>query len=255
MIHAQDQPSLPDAPSPQDAQQQTPPKEKKGDTNRAGAAAHKAEDATRNLGEKTLGKVRDWESGVITGDYIGPGRTRVPLTGAQRTDIYLQQTLTTPGAYLKRAFSAGVDQVRGVPSQWDDGLGGYAERFASREGQFITANSLAALGNAALKYEPRYDVCHCAGFRRRTWHAILRNFVTYDESENVLHPQWALYGGAFGGGVVSMTWKAHPRNAFAEGGLGMLGQAGYGTLLNFVTEYAIDINRKIGGRKGLQSSP
>ena len=38
------------------------------------------------------------------------------------------------------------------------------ERFASREGQFITANTLAALGNAKLGYEVRYDQCKCEGF-------------------------------------------------------------------------------------------
>ena len=84
---------------------------------------------------------------------------------------------------MKRMFAAGIDQARGVPYQWDDGWDGYVERFASREGQFIAANSLAALGNAALKYEPRYDQCTCSGFWPRAKHAIMRNFLTYDESE------------------------------------------------------------------------
>jgi hypothetical protein len=48
--------------------------------------------------------------------------------------------------------------------------------------------------------------------------------------------------------MISTAWKPHPRNAFAEGGRGMLGQAAYGTLLNFFTEFAGDINRKIGGK-------
>jgi len=87
-----------------------------------------------------------------------------PLTLAQRRAYYLPQTLATPGAYMKRMFTAGIDQARGVPSQWDDGWAGYTERFASREGQFISANSLAALGNLAPKYEPRYDQCQCSHF-------------------------------------------------------------------------------------------
>jgi hypothetical protein len=194
-------------------------------------------------------KLRDWEVGWLTGPFVGKEGQLVSLTAPERQRIYLQQTLTTPGAYLKRVFIAGIDQARGVPSQWDDGWGGYSERFASREGQFVIANSLAALGNAKLGYEVRYDQCRCSGFWSRTHHAIVRNFVTYDRDERERRPQWALYGGAFAGGLISTAWKPHPRNAFAEGGRAVLGQAGWGTLLNFFIEFADDINRKLGARK------
>ena len=205
--------------------------------------------ATKKLGKAALFKARDWESGWLTGVYVGTGQPLVPLTNQERRVIYLDQTLATPGAYMKRLFAAGIDQARGAPSQWDDGWGGYAERFASREGQFIAANSLAAWGNATLKYDPRYDQCRCSGFWPRTQHAILRNFLTYNRSEQELRPQWALYGGSLAGGLLSTAWKPHPRNAFAEGGRAVLGQAGYGSLLNFFIEFSTDINRKIGARK------
>ena len=126
--------------------------------------------------------------------------------------------MTTPGAHLKRALIAGINQARGWPSQWNDGWGGYAERFASREGQFVIANSWAALGNTKLGYEVRYDQCRCGGFWPRTHHAIGRNFVTYDRSQHQRRPHWALYGGAFAAGLISTAWKPHPRDAFAEGG-------------------------------------
>jgi hypothetical protein len=257
-IRAQDQSELPSAPSSSNPQPDKPtgnqapareePAPEKKDSANPASYAHEAADATMRAGELALVKARDWESGWFTGVFVPKGQTMTPLTSAQRREVYLQQTLTTPGAYLKRVFVAGIDQARGSPSQWDDGWGGYGERFASREGQFISANSLAALGNAALRYEPRYDQCQCRGLLPRTRHAILRNFLTYNASESQLRPQWALYGGAFGGGLISTAWKPHPRNAFAEGGRAMLGQAAYGTLLNFFIEFAGDINRKIGAK-------
>jgi hypothetical protein len=231
--------------------------EKKDDsTNPAAAVADKTKDltvqavqATKDVTKQALVKARDWETGWFTGAYVEKGRKRVPMTAHQRWDIYLTQTLTTPSAYMKRMFQAGIDQARDAPSQWQGGIGGYGERFASREGQFITANSLAALGNAALRYEPRYDQCQCSGFWPRTRHAIMRNFLTYDRSEEHLRPQWALYGGAFGGGLVSDSWKPKPRNTFAEGGRAAIGQAGWGSLLNFFIEFAGDINQRIGERR------
>jgi len=244
------------------AQQGNPQNEQANDENKeegsnpAQVAADKtkqvtvqAAEATKKVGEVALDKARDWERGWLTGVYVEKGRPMVPMTLKQRRDIYLQQTLTSPGAYLKRMFAAGIDQARGAPSEWGGGLGGYSKRFASREGQFISANSLAALGNAKLKYEPRYDRCTCSGFWPRTRHSIIRNFLTYNQSERELRPQWALYGGAFGGGLISTAWKPHPRNAFAEGGRAMLGQAGYGALLNFFIEFSREINRKLGSKK------
>ena len=230
---------------PQDTQQppakhQEPSKEPAGkpaepkeeNSNPAQVAAGKTKEvtveaakATKGLAEQGLVRMRDWEQSWLTGVFVEEGQPLVALTSEQRRHIYLQQTLITPGAYLKRIVAAGIDQARGVPSQWDDDLRGYAERFASREGQFITSNSLAAMGNATLHYEPRYDQCRCSGFWPRTRHALLRNFVTYNRTEQEMRPQWALYGGAFGGGLISTAWKPHPRNAFAEGGRAMLGLA------------------------------
>ncbi len=201
---------------------------------------------TTDTARTTFIKARDWESSWIAGIYVGKNRKLVPLTRQQRMDYYLHQTFTRPEDYMKRMFAAGVDQARGVPYQWDDGWAGYAERFASREGQFFTSNSLAALGNAELGYEVRYDKCKCSGFKHRLRHAIMRNFLTYDRSEVNLRPQLGLYGGAFGGGLMVTAWKPGARSAWANGGWAMLGQAGYGSLVNIITEFGTEINRKQG---------
>jgi hypothetical protein len=74
----------------------------------------------------------------------------------------------------------------------------------------------------------------------------MRNFLTYNRSEQELRPQWGLYGGSFGGGVISTAWKPHPRNAFAEGGRASAEQAGFGALLNLFIEFSTDVNRRIG---------
>jgi len=236
---------IPDAPKPD-----TSGEEKKDTSpNPVQAVADKTKEAavmTKDVAKGGLLRARDWESGWISGVYVGKNRTLVTLSGRERTEYYLRQTLTTPGAYMKRMFGAGIDQASGSPRQWDDGWGGYGERWASREGQFITANSLAALGNAALRYEVRYDKCKCDGAWPRTRHALLRNFLTYDQSEKHWRPQVALYGGAFGGGVVATTWKPGVQSYWKNGVWGMVGQAGYGALLNFFTEFSREINRKQG---------
>ncbi|HEY6770612.1 MAG TPA: hypothetical protein VI386_38195 [Candidatus Sulfotelmatobacter sp.] len=195
-----------------------------------------------------LARLLEWEKSWLIGDSVLKGEKLAPLSGEERMNLYLKQTLTTPGAYLKRAFAAGIDQARGEPTQWDGGFKGYGERFASREGQFISANTIAAISNAALHYEPRYEQCQCSGFWPRTRHAIVRNFITYDDTETQKRLQLGLYFGAFGGGAIASTWLP-TGNTMSNAGWAVLGQAGYGSLLNFFTEFAVDINRKLGAKK------
>jgi hypothetical protein len=239
-----------DQPATNEKPQEEKDEKKDNAPNPAAEVTKQVVEATKNAGQAALVKARDWESGWFVGVYVEKGRPRVPMTVKQRREIYLQGTLATPGVYLKRMFDAGIDQWRNSPPQWGQGWGAYGERFASREGQFVAANSLAALGNAALHYEVRYDQCNCEGFWARTRHAIMRNFLTYDRSERELRPQWGLYGGSFGGGVISTAWKPHPRNAFAEGGRAVAGQVAWGSLLNIFIEFSTDVNRAIDSKIG-----
>jgi hypothetical protein len=258
LAHAQEQPSPPPPPAAQQQEKplpdapgvNQPDADKDSDKKDANPnPVQQAVDTTRDLAKTQILRARDWESSWIAGIYVGKNRKLVPLTGQERMDYYLRQTFTTPEAYMKRMFAAGVDQARGVPYQWDDGWAGYGERFASREGQFFTSNSLAALGNAKLGYEVRYDKCKCTDFRHRMRHAIMRNFLTYDRTEENLRPQLALYGGALGGGLMVTAWKPGTRSAWANGAWAMLGQAGYGSLVNLITEFSTEINRKQGVRR------
>jgi hypothetical protein len=243
----QPQPQTPETPASPENKDET--KKDQSPAEKARQAALDAAAATEKVGALALNKAVDWETGWFTGAYVKRGHTRVPMTDHQRTEIYLQQTFTMPSDYVKRMFLAGFDQARDVPYQWGGGWAGYGDRFASREGQFIFSNSVAALGNAKLKYEPRYDQCLCAGFRRRTWHAVMRNFLTYNQTETELRPQWALYGGAFAGGMLSTSWKPGNHNVFAEGGYAALEQAWWGATLNVFIEFLGEINHKLGSKK------
>lgn len=180
----------------------------------------------------------------LYGAYVPKDAPLVPLTNHQRGKLFLRQTFTTPGIYFKTAFLALMDQAKGTPYEWGGGFEGYGRRLASRYGQFTIQNVFSAVGNAALQFEPRYDRCHCVGLGPRTKHAFLRNFVTYNKTEKEMRPQFALYGAAFAAGIVSSQWKPQPR-PWTDGYRGMLTQAGFGMLSNWIGEFAPEISRKV----------
>lgn len=218
----------PDAPQPQTAPQNA--QESKPQTNKIVGA---------------LSQVKNLPAEWLIGPYIPSSGPLIPLTTSQRANVYLRQTFATPGPYVVRLFSAGVDQARNYPSEWGGGMGAYGERVANRYGRFLIANTVSAAGNAVVGYEPRYDLCRCHTFWLRTRHAIVRNFVTYNNTETDLRPAFPLYGGAFASGLVSSQWLPGKQGVLKDGGYAALSQAGYGVAYNWVSEFAVDIVRKI----------
>ena len=236
------QPAAPQPPAPGQAPQNPPEKKESGN------AAQVVGEMTKQVAEEGFRKVRDWEVGLIVGTYVAKDHPLAPLNGRQREYLYLQDTLTTPAAYWKRMFEATIDQARDSPPQWGGGWEGYGKRFASRQAQFITANTFAALGDARLGYEVRYEQCRCSGFWPRATHALARNFYTYNRSEVEKRPQWALFAGAFGAGMISAAWKPS-HDVLNQGLSGVVGQAAWGTVFNLFIEFSTDINRKLGSKK------
>jgi hypothetical protein len=180
----------------------------------------------------------------LYGAYVPREAPLEPLTARQREKLFLRQTFTTPGIYVKSAFLALIDQAKDTPYEWGGGFDGYARRLISNYGRSAIQNVFSTLGNAALQYEPRYDRCRCVGFGPRTKHALVRNFMTYNQTEGELHPQLALYSAALGAGMVSSVWKPQGK-AWSEGYSGVLTQATFGMLSNWIGEFAPEIRRKL----------
>jgi hypothetical protein len=118
----------------------------------------------------------------LYGAYIPKDAPIVALDGKERYRLFIRQSFTTPGIYIKTGFFTIHDQVRNSPPEWGDGFEGFVKRLGTRQTQFLLQNSFTSLGNAMVGWEPRYDRCKCDGFWPRTRHAVVRNFVTYDRS-------------------------------------------------------------------------
>jgi hypothetical protein len=163
--------------------------------------------------------------------------------------LYIAQSFTTPGIYIKTILFSSGDQIHGTPREWGGGVSGYGRRAGSRYGQYLIQNSLASTGNALLGYEPRYDRCHCTGFWPRSGHAFLRNFLTYNRTESERRPQLALYAGAFGSGAIASLWYPGNPKPWVEGYHSMITQAGWGLATNWVGEFAPEIGRIVKRKK------
>lgn len=92
--------------------------------------------------------------------------------------------------------------------------------------------------------EPRYQHCGCAGFLRRSAHAIKWSFITYN-NEGKLRWNVPALAAAYGSGMLSMTWypdRFHPlTDGFRVGNQ----QAGFAVGVNIVKEFSPELKRLV----------
>jgi hypothetical protein len=181
----------------------------------------------------------------LYGAYIPKDAPLVSLTGDQRLKLFVRQSFTTPGIYVKTGFFAVHDEITNSPPQWGNGIEGFGKRVGTRQTEFLLQNSFTSLGDAALGWEPRYDRCRCNGFWPRARHAVVRNFVTYDRSEDHLRPQIMPYAASFGAGVITATWQPGDSHILVKGYQSTVTQVWVGSLIYLLGEFAPDITGKL----------
>lgn len=179
----------------------------------------------------------------LYGAYVPKDVPLTPLDNHERFRLFIAQTFTTPGIYAKTLFVSGTDQLTESPSEWGAGSKGFGKRLASNHAQSVIQNSLSSLGNGLLRLEPRYDLCRCSGVGRRLRHALIRNFLTYNNTEREYRPQTGLYVAVIGAALISRTWLPHDESAGARIGRSVVIQAGFGSLSNLAAEFATDFKR------------
>lgn len=186
----------------------------------------------------------------IYGAYIPKDVPLQPLTGEERFKLYLRQTYTTPGIYVKTGFFAIHDQIKKTEPDWGGGAAGFGKRLGSLQAGNIIQYSLTALGNAAVGFEPRYDRCRCEGGWPRTRHAVVRNFITYGGGDDkAIRPQIMSYAAAFGAGVTVASWEPNNPSVLTKGYQSMVTQAWVGVVVDALAEFAPDIKRMLHKNK------
>jgi hypothetical protein len=214
------------------------------------AATSFAQEETKTTGQPEAPTVNtqlpvNW----LYGAYIPKNAPIVPLNGRERLKLYIRQTYTTPGIYIKTGFFAVHDQLRDTPPAWGDGFSGFAKRAGSNQATNIIQNSFTSLGQGMVGWEPRYDRCRCDGAWPRLGHAFIRNFITYDHSEQSIRPNVMPFAAAFGAGAIAATWNPNNPTITVKGYQSVITQAWVGVIINSIGEFAPDIKKKLKRHK------
>ena len=173
---------------------------------------------------------------AIAGPVTPGADSYTPLTPAQKVKRRALR-LIEPVTLASSAASAGIDQWRRVPHNWDEGSEGYAIRFASAEGFTAAHNTTALLFDEAFHLDPRYRRLTEGGVKARLWNAVSQSFLAYKDSGgrtiNISE-----IGGNFGAGFIQGTWMPpgyrSASDSVERGALGLLFHTGKNVVREFL---------------------
>ena len=187
----------------------------------------------------------------LYGAYIPKDAPIESLNNEERFNLYLRQTYTTSGIYIKTGLFLIHDQGVDAPPGWGQGASGLAKRLGSLQVQNIIQNSLSSLGDAVLKDEPRYDRCRCYGAWPRLRHAVVRNFITYGGPDNKsIRPHIVPFAAAYGAGVTTASWEPQNSSVTTKGYQVVVTQIWIGVVIDTLAEFGPDFKRMFHRREG-----
>jgi hypothetical protein len=155
-------------------------------------------------------------------------------THKERFNRYVKDTVG-PFRIARTAFTAGIDQWRDTPEEWEQGMKGYGKRFASGFGRNAISQTITYGLDEALGQDSRFYRSNREGVFPRVKHAFLETVTSRTKSgKRVLSaPRLA---GVYGSAVIATeTW--YPERYSYKDGL----RIGTGTL---ITSFGINLVRE-----------
>lgn len=165
-----------------------------------------------------------------------------PLTARERWRFYLRETYLSPRPYIRATVSGLVQQWEDEPSEWEQGMRGYARRTTSAWGLFTLADTYEAAGAAALGHEVRYVRCRCSGFGPRFRYAVASSLLARDRNGRIV-PAVARIGGEFAAGYTAKLWLPEGYQSDSRIARNVLVQTGFKGIVNTLKEFTPELRR------------
>ena len=169
-----------------------------------------------------------------------------PLVQKERTHIYLK-TMVNPLGYIKAGFSAGIDQWKDKPPEWEQGASGYGKRFANIVGQYSIQRTVTFGLSSAFHEDNRYFNSGKKGLWSRTEYAMVSGVLArHDDGSR--HVSISQLGGVAAGAFLSRSWQPPSQHSAGDAavsfGITMASNMGFSVVKEFLPDLARVITKK-----------
>lgn len=169
-----------------------------------------------------------------------------PLAQQERTHLYLK-TMVNPLGYIKAGFSAGIDQWKDKPPEWEQGASGYGKRFVNILGQYSIQRTVTFSLASALHEDNRYFNSGKKGLWSRTGYAVASGVLArHDDGKRYV--SISQVGGVAAAAFLSRAWQPPSQHSAGDGavsfGISMASNMGFSVVKEFLPDLGRVITKK-----------
>ena len=178
-----------------------------------------------------------------------------PLTQAERNSLYIK-SMVNPLSFVRVAASAGLDQAKDKPEEWEQGASGYGKRYANIFGQYSIQRTTTYGLSSALHEDNRYFNSGRKHFWPRTAYA-LESGILARRDDGTRRFSISQVGGVAAGAFVARAWLPPSQGSVEEGfislGITTATNIGFGVVKEFLPDVVRSLTRK--GKQPVNSGP
>lgn len=158
-------------------------------------------------------------------------------TRRERFNRYVKSTVG-PFSLARSAVSAGIDQWRDNPDEWQQGASGYGKRYASSFGQNAIQQTVTYGLDSAFGLDTGFQKSQRKGFFPRMTDALVENLVSRTRTGKrvIAVPRFA---GAYASGLISHAAWYPERYSYKDGLRSGTRSLVSGFALNLVREFVV----------------
>ncbi len=169
-----------------------------------------------------------------------------PMTQHERNRLYFS-TMVNPLSFVRCAASAGIDQAKDKPVEWEQGGSAYGKRFANILGQYSIQRTVTYGLGSALHEDNRYFNSGRQGFWPRTGYALASGILArHDDGKR----QFSIsqVGGVAAGAFLARLWLPQSQSSAGAGavsfGITMASNMGFSVMKEFLPDMVRPFTKK-----------
>jgi hypothetical protein len=162
--------------------------------------------------------------------------------------------MANPLGYGKAAFSAGIDQWKDKPEEWEQGASGYGKRFANIVGQYSIQRATTYGLSSLLHEDNRYFNSGKKGFWPRTGYA-LSSAVLARRDDGTRSISISQLGGVAAGAFVARLWLPPSQQSVEDGAVSFAITMANNLAFSVAKEFLPDLGRAIAKKHKKISQP
>lgn len=205
-----------------------------------------AQSGSRSNQEPSFGKGVDYLINYLNMAGTKKAKEFRPPSQNERTRDYFK-SMVNPLGFAKAGLSAGIDQWKDKPAEWEQGASGYGKRFVNIFGQYSIQRTVTFALASALHEDNRYFNSGKKGVWSRTGYALSSGILARAD-DGSRHVSVSQLGGVAASAFVSRSWQPPSQSSAGNGavsfGITMASNMGFSVLKEFLPDLGRMITRK-----------